>query len=142
MRVMSAEAIGEYFRALVELQPGLSLASVSRAAGVQPNYLSRLGVPGENGTKEPSGRVLLGLLRAAHGKIEHLEEILYSDTATAEQGRLLAEKTLNEMKAAPTENERRQVLQRLIADLESNPQKIDQLIGYGARLREEDRAGR
>ena len=141
MRGMSAEAIGEYFRALVAAQPGMSLARAARAAGVESIYLSRLGVPGDNGTKEPSGRVLLGLLRAAHGKIEHLEEILYSDTATAEQGRALAERTLTEMRGAVTEDARRQVLDRLIAELESDPRKIDQLIGYGARLRDEDRAG-
>jgi plasmid replication initiation protein len=139
MPIMSIEAVGGYLRALVLAQPDLSYASVCRAAGVKTNYLSRLGIGGKNSTKEPSARVLLKLVRAARGRIEDLEQLLYSETATIEEGRKLGESTAAALRAAPNEDARRQVLERLIADLEANPQKLDQLIGYGSRLIEEDR---
>ncbi len=133
--IMSAAAIGEYFRTLVAEQPGLSLAAVSRAAGVSDNYLSRLGVPGKNGTQEPSARVLLKLLPAAHGKLEYLEELLHSQDAPPEKGRELALRTLEEMKHASSENERQTSLRRLISDLENDPLKLDQWVSYGEWLR-------
>jgi hypothetical protein len=139
MPIMSIEAVGGYLRALVTAQPDLSYASVCREAGVKPNYLSRLGTGHKHSTKEPSARVLLKLVRAARGKIEDLEELLYSETATVEEGRKLAESTVAALRAAPNGDERHQVLQRLIAELEVNPQKLDQLIGYGSRLLDEDR---
>lgn len=138
MNYMGIEAVAAYLRALVEGQPDLTLARVSRAAGVSANYLSRLGTDTKNKTKEPSARVLLKLVRAARGKVEHLEELLYSDTATPEEGKYLAERWRADMRQASSEDERRQILDRLIAELESDPRKLDQWIGYGARLRDED----
>lgn len=137
MTVMSVEAVGGYLRALVLAQPDLSYASVCREAGVKANYLSRLGVGGTNSTKEPSARVLLKLVRAARGRIEDLEQLLYSETATVDEGQKLAEATIAALHQASPDT-RHQVLQQLIARLESDPQKLDQLIGYGARLADED----
>lgn len=56
--------------------------------------------------------------------------------ATNESGRALAEQWKKRLAEAQGD-ERRQELERLIAELEADPRKIDLLIGYGERLREE-----
>lgn len=130
MPIMSIEAVGGYLRALVLAQPDLSYASVCREAGVKPNYLSRLGVGGKHGTKEPSARVLLKLVRAARGKIEDLERLLYSETATAEEGQALAQLTVASVAALATTDERRAALLRRIAELTEDPELRVRIEGY------------
>ena len=92
MRAMSAQAIGGYFRELVDRR-GATQAAISQQIGVAPNYLYRL----ETGdTQEPSARIIIALVRALRAPLAHVQQLLDDPHATAEQGRALARRIFEE----------------------------------------------
>lgn len=129
-------AVGAYLQARRKAE-GLTQEEIARRLKMTSRTVSEW----ETGGTLPAFEVMVRLLDIIKGQIEVVQDLYLRTNATAEQGRALAERTLTEMRSAATEDARRQVLDRLIAELESDPRKIDQLIGYGARLRDEDRAG-
>lgn len=122
-----------YLRVLRESHK-LSQADIARAARVESKQVYRW----ERGESEPSASGLAAFVEAVQGNIEEVKQLILSD-ATESAGQQLAERWYaSNNQALPDERERRR--QRAIAlidDLLGDPQKLDQLLGYGARLQEE-----
>lgn len=88
MRTMSVQAVGGYVQGLIDRQASLTIASVSAAAGVEPNYIWRLRT-GE--MKKPSAEIIGGLVRAASGSVERAIALLLDPQATEEDGKRAAQ---------------------------------------------------
>lgn len=88
MRAMSVQALGAYVHELIEQQSSLTVASVSAAAGVEPNYIWRLRM-GE--VKKPSAEIVGALVRSAKGSVERAIALLLDAQATEEDGRRAAQ---------------------------------------------------
>jgi transcriptional regulator with XRE-family HTH domain len=128
---MGMDALGTYF---ATLRGSKSRAKLAAEAGISEMSILRIEVQNQ----EPKAEALVALVGALKARWEDVEYLL-KHAKSADEGRQLAEQVQEQLRQAESEDERHQVLQRLIADLEANPQKLDQLIGYGARLLEEDR---
>jgi transcriptional regulator with XRE-family HTH domain len=88
MRTMSAQAVGGFFRALVEKRPDLTYTSVTKALGVKPNYLYRL----EMGDSEkPEAQLIVRLVNLFRAPVEYVDQLFNNPDATAEEGRALAD---------------------------------------------------
>lgn len=127
-------AVGAYIRVLREGR-GLSRAELASAIGTHESQLYRI----EKGDQDSRGSLLFTIIKELRGDIQDVYRLMTAANASADEGRQLADRVQDQLRQAESEGERHQVLQRLIADMEANPQKLDQLIGYGARLLEEDR---
>ena len=90
MPSMSVQAVGGYVQGLIDRQKGMTVASVSAAAGVEPNYIWRLRM-GE--VKKPSAEIIGSLVRAAKGSVEQAIALLLNAEATEEDGRQAAAKS-------------------------------------------------
>lgn len=122
MRPMSVQAVGGYVQGLIDRQAGLTIASVSAAAGVEPNYIWRLRT---GDVKKPSAEIVAGLVRAARGSIERAMGLLLDAQATEEDGRraaLAVEFTLSDR--------HRMALERL------SDEDLDLVIALAERLRQ------
>jgi transcriptional regulator with XRE-family HTH domain len=86
MAAMSVQAVGGYVAGLIE-RHGLTIASVSSDAGVQPNYIWRLR---EGAIKEPAAETIGALVRAARGSYDRAIALLLTPNATEEDGRKAA----------------------------------------------------
>lgn len=128
---MSVEALGTYF---ATLRGTKSRAKLAAELGISEMSIMRI----EERGQEPKAEALVALVRGLKARWQDVEYLLREST-DVDEGRRLAERWQLEMKQAGTKDERHEALQLLIAELEGDPRKIDQLIGYGARLRDEDR---
>lgn len=90
MRGMSVQAVGGYVQGLIDRQKGMTVASVSAAAGVEPNYIWRLRT---GDVKKPSAEIVGSLVRAAKGSVEQAIALLLNSEATEEDGRRAAAAT-------------------------------------------------
>lgn len=129
---MSVEAVGVYFDRLIALK-GLKVKAVSEQAGVKPGYISRLI---SRGIKEPGASTLRAINDAVGGSWEHVG-VLLQEKATTTQAKLLAEQWLHNSASPEQPLDAMHTLQGLVAELETDPRKIDQLLGYATRLRDE-----
>lgn len=116
-------AVMVYIRELIRLH-GLKLKDVQDAAGVAPNYVSRV----ESGdTKEPSARILIALVSAAKGQLSHLEALLKPE-ATAKD----AERYAAEARAMSDKELEEAVV--ILRQLRDNPKALDQWLKIGKML--------
>jgi transcriptional regulator with XRE-family HTH domain len=125
------QAAMTYLRVLREARK-LSQADIARAAQVESKQVYRW----ERGESEPSASSLAAFVQAVRGNIEEVMRLILSTDATEDMGRQLARAILEQ--GPPDEREqRRQEAIALIDSLLADPEKIDRLLGYGERLREE-----
>ena len=82
---MSVHAAGSYIRTLREAHQ-LSRDEIAAAADTSGSQVERI----ENGKQETRSSVLLGLVRAVRGNVEHLQQLLLDDDAGAQEGVALA----------------------------------------------------
>ena len=123
-----------YLRVLREKQK-LSQGDIARVAGVESKQVYRW----ERGESEPPASGLMAFVELVQGNIEDVQRLISSKDADERLARQLAEEWHASLeKVEPTEREKRRVRAiALIDDLLADPQKIDRLLGYGARLQEE-----
>lgn len=88
VRTMSAQAVGGFFRALVERRPDLSYTSVAKALKVSPNYLYRLEM---GDTEKPEAPLIIRLINLFKAPVELVDRLFDNPQATAEEGRALAD---------------------------------------------------
>lgn len=124
------EALGVYF---ATLRGTKSRAKLANELGISEMSIMRI----EERGQEPKAEALVALVRGLRARWQDVEYLL-REAQSIEEGRQLAEQWKHQRDQAETEDERRQALEQLISELEADPRKLDQLIGYGARLREED----
>ena len=120
-----------YLRVLREARK-LSQADIARAAGVESKQVYRW----EKGESEPSASGLAAFVYAVRGNIQEVMRLILNDDSTEDMGRQLARAILEQGPPAAREQRRLQAI-ALIDSLLADPQKIDRLLGYGERLREE-----
>lgn len=125
------EALGTYF---ATLRGSKSRAKLAAEAGISEMSILRIEVQNQ----EPKAEALVALVGALKARWEDVEYLL-KHAKSAEEGRQLAERVQEQLLQAEDEDDRHRALQQLIAELETDPRKLDQLIGYGSRLIDEDR---
>lgn len=89
---MSVVAVAAYLRALIKYQ-GRTILAVTQAAGVHPNYISRLE---QEKIKDPAARTLAALVREVGGNLEDAVDLLLADEATFKDGEARAERWLQQ----------------------------------------------
>ena len=124
------EAAGAYLRALRTHQ-GLSQGKLAELVGVSGNTIWRI----EAGDQEPRASQLAALLTTLRGRIEDIQELISSTTATAADGEALAERMLtqaesNSLLALANTDDKRARLLRRIAKLTENPDLRSRIEGY------------
>lgn len=130
------KAAGSYLRVLREAER-IGRGALARQLNTDDSQIERI----EKGQIDTRGSLLFAFIRAVRGNAEHVMTLLLDEAATEADGRALAEAWLRVVPADPeAQDERRRRLQHLADDLLANPRMLDQLIGYGDRLREELRA--
>jgi transcriptional regulator with XRE-family HTH domain len=123
------QAAAAYFQTLRE-QQGLSRARLALQLDITEMSLYRIEEQGQ----EPKAELLMKLVRALGANIDHVYN-LFADDATPADGRRLA---LQWLLHEPSEEERRRAALLAVAEsLINDPQKLDRLLGYADRLREE-----
>lgn len=128
------EALGVYF---ATLRGTKSRAKLAAELGVSEMSILRI----ESRGQEPGPEMLVKLVGQLRARWEDVEYLLGLDKGKGiEEGRQLAENLARQIQQAGAVDARRAALNRLIADLEADPRKIDRLLGYGQRLLEEDRS--
>lgn len=124
------QAAGAYLRALRTHQ-GLSQGKLAELVGVSGNTIWRI----EAGDQEPRAGQLAALLTTLRGRIEDIQELISSTTATAADGEALAERMLTQTESnallalANTDDKRAKILRR-IAKLTENPDLRSRIEGY------------
>ena len=124
------QAAGAYLRALRTHQ-GLSQGKLAELVGVSGNTIWRI----EAGDQEPRAGQLAALLTTLRGRIEDIQELISSTTATAADGEALAERMLTQPESnallalANTDDKRAKILRR-IAKLTENPDLRSRIEGY------------
>ena len=118
------DALGAYF---ATLRGSKSRAKLAAELGISEMSILRI----EDRGQEPKAEVLVALVKALRANWDHVAYLL-DPNRNAEEWRSRSQQV-------ETSDERLAMLNRLIADLETDPRKLDQLIGYGARLLDEDR---
>lgn len=130
------KAAGTYLRMLREAER-IGRGALARQLHTDDSQIERI----EKGQIDTRGSLLFAFIRAVRGNAEHVMTLLLDAAATEADGRALAEAWL---RAAPTDpeeqDERRRRALHLVDDLLADPRMLDQLLGYGDRLREELRA--
>lgn len=126
------KALGAYFEAL---RGDRGRAALAADVGTSEMSIWRI----EDGTQEPRAELLSALVRTLKAQWSDVERLLSDSGATAEDGKRLAEGLRARLGQADSANARKQEIARLVEELERDPKKLDRLIGYGARLLEEDR---
>lgn len=127
------KALSQYF---LTLRGTKSRAELAYEAGISEMSILRIEVRGQ----KPKPDTLKKLVLALHARWEDIDYLLgLNGGDEVDEGRKLAERVRFQIHNAPTVEDRRMAIQRLIAELEADPRKLDQLIGYGQRLRDEDR---
>lgn len=129
---MGMLAAGAYLRLLREGR-GLTRASLARQLSTDDTQVERI----EKGRIDTRSSLLFAFIREVRGSADQVMLLLLDDAAGEEQGRALAEAWLEPGDAAAGEDVRRRRALALIDDLLADPQKLDRLLGYGDRLREE-----
>jgi transcriptional regulator with XRE-family HTH domain len=130
---MGMKAVGSYLRALREAGR-IGRGALARELGTDDSQIERI----EKGQIDTRGSLLFAFIHAVRGNAEHIMQLLLADAASEEEGRALAEVWLAEARGDPAAlDERRRRALSLIDDLLADPRALDQLLGYGDRLREE-----
>ena len=110
----------------------MSRARLAAQLGVSEMSLYRI----EEQNQEPKAELLMAIVHVLKGNADHVYHLLTKDDATAAEARQLA---LSWLHQEPSETERRrQALLDVVESLMNDPQKLDRLLGYADRLREED----
>lgn len=133
---MGMKAVGSYLWILREAER-IGRGALAQQLHTDDSQIERI----EKGKIDTRGSLLFAFIRAVRGNVEHVMALLLDEAATEADGRELAKAWLRVMPADPEAlDERRRRLQDLVDELLANPHLLDQLIGYGYRLREELRA--
>ena len=124
------QAAGAYLRALRTHQ-GLSQGKLAELVGVSGNTIWRI----EAGDQEPRAGQLAALLTTLRGRIEDIQELISSATATAADGEALASQVLTQAErdavfARANTDDKRATLLRRIAKLTENPDLRSRIEGY------------
>lgn len=124
------QAAGAYLRALRTHQ-GLSQGKLTELVGVSGNTIWRI----EAGDQEPRAGQLAALLTTLRGRIEDIQELISSATATAADGEALASQVLTQAErdavfARANTDDKRATLLRRIAKLTENPDLRSRIEGY------------
>ena len=133
------QAAGAYLRALRTHQ-GLSQGKLAELVGVSGNTIWRI----EAGDQEPRAGQLAALLTTLRGRIEDIQELISSATATAADGEALASQVLTQAErdavfARANTDDKRATLLRRIAKLTENPDLRSRIEGYLDGLEAGDR---
>lgn len=119
----------------------MSRAKVAMLAGVSENTVYRV----ERNEQEPSGPLLVKLVAAVRGHFDDASQLVLDADADESVGIERARQWLSGsqqsditqlMQAVPSDQVTEAIA--ILEELQSDPQKMDRLIGYGQRLREED----
>ena len=130
-----ATALGAYFWTL---RGAKSRADLALELGISEMSILRIETQGQKPKPETLKKLVAGL-RARWEDIDYLADLSASQV---EEGRKLANQVRDQIQgsqAGQTASDRRAALQNLANELESDPQKLDQLIDYGRYLRSLDR---
>ena len=128
-------AVGAYIRELREVR-GLSRADLAARVKTHESQIYRI----EKGEQDSRGSLLFAIIEALQGNVQDVYQLMRSGGAVdVDEARKLADSVREQIRAAPTVEDRRDAINRLVSELEADPRKLDQLIGYGQRLRDEDR---
>lgn len=122
-----------YLRVLREAHD-LSQEDVARATNVTVKQIGRW----ERGESEPGVVGLAAFVQLVQGSMEDVKRLILDQKADENAALRAAETILHFINQVPDERDaRRQRAIALIDDLLADPQKMDRLLGYGARLQEE-----
>ena len=124
-----------YIRELREKR-GISRAHVARQITVHENTLWRV----ESGRQQPSGPLLVALINAVDGRIDHVVQLLQmrNDPISEVIAHQLVAERLEEIATIPEADEIMERLSRSIHKLRAaDPARLGLLAGYAARLLDE-----
>lgn len=137
-RGMSVNAAGAYLwelRVKRRLSRNEVAAAIRAQTGEGTNYVQVMRIEKGQPTKT---EVLDAFVDFVRGDVKKVMSLLRDPDATEEMGRSAAMEWFKQNGATPDEREaKRQQAIALIDDLLPDPEKIDRLLGYGERLREE-----
>lgn len=127
---MSLVAVGAYLRKLRE-ERGLSRADVIRRVDTNEGQIVRI----EAGEVDTRASLFVALTRVLNCNLQHIQDLMLDESATAEDGRALAESWIADGQSQNI------TIPDDVADLAQtlahNPLKMGQWIGFGKRLVEE-----
>lgn len=136
---MSLLALGSYLRVLREARD-LTQQAVATALNVSARQLRNW----ERGESDPASSVLAAYLVLVDGSSTDVIDLLTNPNTTRADGERLAYQHLERQEQAHTDAliqqlsvERLQRLEQIVQLLRSDPRKLDQLLGYADRLRDE-----
>ena len=136
---MSMIAAGAYIRTLREARQ-ISRAQLATAAGTHASQIERI----EKGEQDTRGSLLVAIVRAVQGSLDQIARLLLDETATAEDGKLLAHEWLSQEVQHEIDRFATSIPNDQIADviakieqLQAEPDAIFRLRGYLERLLEE-----
>ena len=104
--------------------------------GISEMSILRIETRGQKPKPETLKKLVAGL-RARWEDIDYLADM--HDASQVEEGRRLAMQVRDQVHSGQSADDRKVALQKLADELESDPQKLDQLIDYGRYLRGLDR---
>lgn len=125
-------ALGAYFWTL---RGDKGRATLALELGISEMSILRIETRGQKPKPETLKKLVAGL-RARWEDIDYLADL--QDPSSVEEGRKLAEQVRQQFHSGGTVTERKSALQKLATELESDPQKLDQLLDYGRYLRDMD----
>lgn len=128
-----ATPLGAYFWAL---RGDKGRATLALELGISEMSILRIETQGQQPKPDTLKKLVAGL-RARWEDIDYLAGL--QDSSQVEEGRKLAEQVRQEIQSGQSVGDRKRTLQNLANELESDPQKLDQLIDYGRYLRGLDR---
>lgn len=131
---MGMKATGMYLRVLREENVG-GRGVLAKLLRTDDSQIERI----EKGQIDTRGTLLARFTRAVGGDWQTVGDLLLRDDDTEDTGRDAARNWLSRKHLSSEQRASyRERLLQLLSELESNPQKVDQLLGYADRLREED----
>lgn len=125
--------LGAYFWTL---RGGRARAALALELGISEMSILRIETRGQQPKPDTLKKLVAGL-RARWEDIDYLADL--QDPAKVEEARQMAEQVRQQIQSGQTVGDRKRALQSLASELESDPQKLDQLIDYGRYLRGLDR---
>lgn len=133
---MGVRVVGRYLQLMIERR-NLKALAVTAQAGVAENYVWRLAA-GE--IKAPSAAIIARLVRAVQGDAALIIRLLLDEHDVSEEAlKTYIDDWIHNAHPDPlVEDARRRQARASLEDIISHPDKLDRLLGYADRLREED----